>query len=88
MMARHSVEVHQLGSFDAHAYLNVDEKKFSGAVTVWGSCDGQSVYLFQRKQIFYLMVFPNEDWAEDFFDDPKNEEWLKSFKATRIEPLE
>jgi hypothetical protein len=81
-MSKHSVTIHQLSCDYGNAFLNVDEKQCSGAVTVWGCCN-MPTYLLQNGIDFTVMVFSDDAFAE---------EWLganitKFTQCTKITPV-
>jgi len=64
----HSVQVHQLTSKTGTAYLNVIDEEH-GKIEVWACLeDVHPTYLIQDKFRFYLIVFDNQNFADEWLD--------------------
>lgn len=77
------VTVHQITSeYPGKAYLNVESK--DGHIMVWGGCWTEPVYLVQNGIHFFLYVFDNQAYADEWLEEHKG----NMNKVTRIMPEE
>lgn len=83
-MAKHDVRVIQLQSDWGNSYLNVDDTK-PGQLEVWGSCYTMPVYLYQNGICFHLLVFDNEEFANEWLE--KHKTLSRHEKLLKITPI-